>query len=98
MTLPNTIKNPKGIQFSGFITIGDFEIYFLNKGIKRYPKFNRKKVWKEKDIQKLKESIFDNDFKNPIVLVPTKESIDCAIKNGNEGDEEFFIKCIYFKI
>ena len=90
MNLPNPIKNPEGILFQGFITIKDFETYFLNRGIKRYPKFNRKKVWKETDIQKLKESIFDNDFKNPIVLVPTKDSIYYAITRGNEGDEEFF--------
>ena len=90
MNLPKRIEKPKGIQFQGFITIADFETYFLKKGIKRYPKFNRKKVWNDKDVHSLKESIFDNDFKNPIVLVPIEESINKAIAQGNEGDEEFF--------
>ena len=94
MNLPKPIEKPKGIQFQGFITIADFETYFLKKGIKRYPKFNRKKVWGDTDNQKLKESIFDNDFKNPVVLVPTKDSINRAIERGNEGDEEFFEKCL----
>ena len=61
----------------------------LKKGIKRYPKFNRKKVWNDKDVHSLKESIFDNDFKNPIVLVPIEDSIFFDTR-GNEGDEEFF--------
>mgnify|MGYP003147372735 FL=1 len=90
MNLPKLIEKPKGIQFQGFITIADFETYFLKKGIKRYPKFNRKKVWNDKDVHSLKESIFDNDFKNPIVLVPIEDSIFYAIARGNEGDEEFF--------
>ena len=47
MNLPNPIKNPEGILFQGFITIKDFETYFLNRGIKRYPKFNRKKFGKK---------------------------------------------------
>tara|TARA_R110002167_G_scaffold117766_1_gene293930 strand:- start:26 stop:1531 length:1506 start_codon:yes stop_codon:yes gene_type:complete len=83
------VKNPN-ILYEGWLPISGFEELFLNGGIKRYDKFNRKKVWKAKDIEALRESIYIGDLYNPMVVVPIKDSIDLAVVNGDTADEAFF--------
>ena len=83
------VPNPH-IRYSGWISIESFEQMFLDGGIKRYEKFNRKKVWAGKDVEALRVSTYKGDLYNPMVVVPIKESIDLAIKTGSKGDEEFF--------
>ncbi len=78
------------VLFDSWITIGEFENKCLTGGIKRYEKFNRKKVWKQKNIDELNDSIYKKDLYNPMVLVPIKLSIELAIKRGDKADELFF--------
>jgi len=78
------------VLFDSWITIGEFENKCLTGGIKRYEKFNRKKVWKQKNIDDLNNSIYKKDLYNPMVLVPIKLSIELAIKRGDKADELFF--------
>jgi len=82
--------NPPGVMFNGYVYVDDFYIYFWDNKIKRYRKFNRKKVWGIDDVNSLEESVFDGDLYNPIVLVPIYECIQMAIDEGRKDDEEFF--------
>jgi len=67
--------NPPGVKFNGYIYVDDFWIYFWDNKIKRYRKFNRKKVWGMSNVDSLEESIFDGVLYNPMVLVPIHECI-----------------------
>jgi len=76
--------------FDGWVTIGEFKNKCIKKGIKRYEKFNRKKVWNKKERDFWEKSIYKKDVYNRIVLVPIFESIELAISNNNKDDEAFF--------
>lgn len=76
--------------YSGWISISEFEQKFLSGKILRYDKFNRKKVWKDVDVDALETSIYKGDLYNPMVLVPIQESIELAIERGDKKDEQFF--------
>ena len=82
-------KHPD-ILFDDYVTIKEFKIKCLDKGIKRYEKFNRKKVWNKKNRDFWETSIYKKDVYNRIVLVPIPESIELAIANNNKDDEAFF--------
>lgn len=82
--------NNEDLIFSGWVKISEFKEKFLSGKILRYDKFNRKKVWKNKDVDALEKSIYKGDLYNPMVLVPIQYSIDLAIERGDKKDELFF--------